>query len=233
MQLLLAEDDQILASGLSSLLTGAGFTVQHAPNGPVAEYLLTTQDYDIAILDLGLPMIDGLSVLKKVRMARPGLPVVVLTALDKLDSRVTSLNAGADDYITKPFDFPELEARLHAVLRRSRQGTPSVELTDGNLRFDRDSRRAFVHSAPVELTRREAVLLDLLMTQVGRVVTKDQIAKAWTEDGNEVGVGNTAEVHVHRLRRKIENSGLAIRTIRGLGYLLEPEPPGEQASKPL
>lgn len=230
MQLLLAEDDQILASGLSSLLTKSGFTVQHAPNGPVAEYLLTTQPYDIAIIDLGLPMVDGLTVLKKVRQSRPELPVVVLTALDKLDSQVTSLNAGADDYIIKPFDFSNLEARLHAVLRRSRQGMPSVETVAANLRFDPDSRRAFVHSSPVELTRREAILLDLLMVQVDRVVTKDQITKAWIDDGNEIGIGNTTEVHVHRLRRKIENSGMVIRTVRGLGYLLEAEPPGEQPS---
>jgi two-component system OmpR family response regulator len=228
MQLLLAEDDQILAKGLISLLTKAGFTVQHAPNGPVAEFLLTTQDYDIAIIDLGLPMVDGLTVLRQVRLSKPKLPVVVLTALDKLDSQVTSLNAGADDYIIKPFDFPNLEARLHAVLRRSRQGAPNVEAVGGNLRFDPDSRRAFVHSTPVELTRRETILLDLLMAQVDRVVTKDQITKAWIDDGNEIGTGNTTEVHVHRLRRKIENSGLNIRTIRGLGYLLEAAQPGEQ-----
>jgi two-component system, OmpR family, response regulator len=228
MQLLLAEDDQILASGLGSLLSGAGFTVKHAPNGPVAEYLLTTEDYDIAILDLGLPMLDGLAVLKKVRQSRPTLPVVVLTALDQLDSRVTSLNAGADDYVLKPFDFPELLARLNAVLRRSRQGTASAELLAGNLRFDRASRRALIHASPVDLTRREAILLDLLMTQIDKVVTKDQIAKAWSDDGNEVGAGNTAEVHVHRLRRKIDNSGLVIRTIRGLGYLLEAGSSNEQ-----
>ena len=230
MQLLLAEDDPILASGLGSLLTDAGFTVKHAPNGPVAEYLLTTQDFDIAILDLGLPMVDGLTVLKKVRLSRPRLPVVILTALDKLDSRVTSLNAGADDYVLKPFDFPELKARLHAVLRRSRHDATSVDMNTGTMRFDRDSRRAYIHSTPVELTRRETILLDLLMTHVDRVVTKEQIAKAWIDDGNEPGIGNTAEVHVHRLRRKIENSGLVIRTVRGLGYLLEAAPPGEQAS---
>ena len=120
MQLLLAEDDPILANGLTAQLNGAGFTVEHAPNGPVAEFLLSRQNFDIAIIDLGLPMIDGLTVLKKLRATRPNLPVVVLTALDKLDSRLAGLNAGADDYMTKPFDFPELEARLRAVLRRSR-----------------------------------------------------------------------------------------------------------------
>jgi two-component system OmpR family response regulator len=226
MQLLLAEDDTILADALSTQLTQVGFTVEHAPNGPVAEFLLARKAYDIVILDLGLPMVDGLSVLKSLRAARPELPVVILTALDKLDSRVASLNGGADDYITKPFDFPELEARLRAVLRRSRQGGPVAELTAGGLQFERDTRRALVHGEPVELSPREAVLLDLLLTHGGKVVTKDQIAAAWSEDGNEVGVGNTAEVHIHRLRRKLESSGLAIRTVRGLGYLLEPQAAG-------
>jgi len=226
MQLLLAEDDLILANGLTAQLARAGFAVQHAPNGPVAEYLLTTQSYDIAILDLGLPMVDGLSVLKKVRAERPDLPVVILTALDKLDSRVAGLNAGADDYVTKPFDFPELEARLHAVLRRARSSAGAPELAAGSLRFDRDTRRAVVGATPVELSPREAVLLDLLLVNVDKVVTKDQIAAAWAEDGSDVGAGNTAEVHIHRLRRKIDGSGLAIRTVRGLGYLLETETPG-------
>lgn len=228
MQLLLAEDDMILADGLSAQLTKAGFTVEHAPNGPVAEYLLTRQDFDIAILDLGLPMVDGLTVLKHARSARPTLPVVILTALDKLDSRVTALNAGADDYVTKPFDFPELEARLHAVLRRSKQHGAATELSVGGLNFDRETRRAFVHDEPVELSPREAILLDVLLTHTGKVVTKEQIAAAWASDGNEVGIGNTAEVHIHRLRRKLDNSGLVIRTVRGLGYLLEAEAPGAQ-----
>jgi two-component system OmpR family response regulator len=224
MQLLLAEDDLILANGLTAQLSRAGFVVQHAPNGPVAEYLLTNQDYDIAILDLGLPMVDGLSVLKKVRAQRPDLPVLILTALDELDSRVAGLNAGADDYVTKPFDFPELEARLNAVLRRARGGAAGArELAAGALRFDRETRRAFVNAAPVELSPREAVLLDLLLLNVDKVVTKEQIASAWAGDGNDVGTGNTAEVHIHRLRRKLEGSDLAIRTVRGLGYLLETE----------
>jgi two-component system, OmpR family, response regulator len=228
MQLLLAEDDTILADGLSAQLTRAGFTVAHAPNGPVAEYLLTRQEFDIAILDLGLPMVDGLTVLKQVRASRPTLPVVILTALDKLDSRVAGLNAGADDYVTKPFDFPELEARLHAVLRRSKQAGAMSELSAGSLIFDRETRRAFVKGEPVELSPRETILLDVLLTHSDKVVTKDQIAAAWASSGNEVGIGNTAEVHIHRLRRKLEHSGLVIRTVRGLGYLLEAEPSGAQ-----
>jgi two-component system OmpR family response regulator len=228
MQLLLAEDDTILADGLVAQLSRAGFTVEHAPNGPVAEYLLARQHFDIAILDLGLPMLDGLTVLKNVRASRPTLPVVILTALDKLDSRVAGLNAGADDYVTKPFDFPELEARLHAVLRRSKQPGAAAQLSAGGLSFDRETRRAFVNGEPVELSPREAILLDVLLTHAGKVVTKEQIASAWASAGNEVGIGNTAEVHIHRLRRKLEHSRLGIRTVRGLGYLLEAEPSGAQ-----
>lgn len=226
MQLLLAEDDMILADGLSAQLAKAGFVVEHAPNGPVAEYLLAKRKFDIAILDLGLPMVDGLTVLKHVRSSRPTLPVVILTALDKLDSRVAGLNAGADDYVTKPFDFPELEARLHAVLRRSNQPGAATELSAGGLAFDRETRRAFVNGEPVELSPREATLLGLMLTNTGKVVTKEQIASAWASAGNEVGIGNTAEVHIHRLRRKLDQSGVVIRTVRGLGYLLEAETPG-------
>ncbi len=223
MLLLLAEDDAILANGLTAQLNGAGFTVEHAPNGPVAEYLLAKQNFDIAIIDLGLPMIDGLTVLKKLRATRPNLPVVVLTALDKLDSRVAGLNAGADDYMTKPFDFPELEARLRAVLRRARPGPVNSDVAVAGLHFDRAARRAVIHGEPIELSPRESTLLELLLLQSDKVVTKDQIAAAWAGDGAEVGVGNTAEVHIHRLRRKLEGSGLEIRTVRGLGYLLAVE----------
>jgi two-component system OmpR family response regulator len=225
MQLLLAEDDKFLAEGLSAQLVGAGFEVKHASNGPVAEYLLTSQHFDIAILDLGLPMVDGLTLLKQVRVSHPDLPVIILTALDKLDSRVAGLMAGADDYMTKPFDFPELQARLYAVLRRSKQsGTPP--LSAGALKYDRQTQLAVLHGEPLEVSPREAILLEVLLTSFGKVVTKDEIARAWASAGNEVGGGNTAEVYIFRLRRKLENSGFIIRTVRGLGYLLQVEPAG-------
>lgn len=225
MQLLLAEDDAILANGLIAQLNGAGFTVEHAPNGPVAEYLLAKQSFDIAIIDLGLPMIDGFTVLKKLRATRPNLPVVILTALDKLDSRVANLDAGADDYVTKPFDFPELEARLRAVLRRARSAPVNRDVVVQGLHFDPAARRAIIQGEPVELSPREARLLELLLEHADQVVKKEQIAAAWAGDGTEIGVGNTAEVHIHRLRRKLEGSGLHIRTVRGLGYLLAVEHP--------
>ncbi|MEK8033291.1 response regulator transcription factor [Ideonella sp. DXS29W] len=222
MNLLLAEDDAILSDALSSQLREAGFDVEHAPNGAVAEYLLLKQPFDLAILDLGLPLVDGLTVLKRVRAAKPALPVLVLTALDSLDDRVAGLNAGADDYLTKPFDFPELEARLRALLRRTRPIGSSAEL--GHLSFDRDTRRAAVRGEPLDLSPREWMLLDLLLSQRDKVVTKDQIQQAWALDRTEAASGtNSIEVYIHRLRRKLEQSGLAIRTVRGLGYLLEAE----------
>ncbi len=230
MQLLLAEDDEVLANGLSNLLTLSGFQVEHAPNGVIAEYLLAKQHFDALILDLGLPLVDGLTVLKNLRASGPGMPVLILTALDRIDSRVSLLNAGADDYITKPFAFDELEARLRAVLRRSAQSAGTAGTSGDTLRFDRDTRRAVGNAGAVELSPREAILLDLLLTNSEKVVTKEQIAAAWASEGHEAGQGNTTEVHMHRLRRKLEKFSLVIKTIRGLGYLLESGSDGAQRS---
>ncbi len=219
--LLLAEDDALLADALSAQLRSSGFEVEHAPNGAVAEYLLLKQVFDVAILDLGLPMVDGLTVLRRAREARRTLPVLVLTALDSLDDRVAGLNAGADDYLTKPFDFPELEARLHALLRRSRPITSASQF--GQLLFDRNAHRATVNGEPLDLSPREWLLLELLLSQRDRVVTKDQIGQAWDLERSEAAGASSIEVYIHRLRRKLEQSGLSIRTVRGLGYLLEAE----------
>lgn len=221
MKLLLAEDDPILGDALKASLAKAGFEVELAPNGAVAEYLLLREVFDACVLDIGLPMVDGLTVLRRVRAGKPKLPVLLLTALDGLEHRVAGLNAGADDYVTKPFDFPELEARIRALLRRS-QGSGSTAQTIGRLVFERDAHRVTIDGAAVELSPREFVLLDLLLGQRDKVVTKDAIAEAWAADGGEAGTGSI-EVYIHRLRRKLEGSALAIRTVRGLGYLLEAE----------
>ena len=221
MKLLLAEDDAMLADALQTQLRGAGFEVEHAPNGAVADYLLQKQSFDIAVLDIGLPMMDGLAVLRHVRQSQPALPVLLLSARDALDDRVAGLQAGADDYVTKPFDFPELVARLQALLRRSQPNTPPALL--GQLTLDHTSRRAMVSGLALELSGREWTLLALLANHRDQVVTKEQITQAWSAEGGETSGGNSIEVYIHRLRRKLEGSGLQIRTVRGLGYLLEAE----------
>ena len=234
MRLLLAEDDPILADALSANLRASGFEVEVAENGAVAEYLLIKHPFDLGVIDIGLPMVDGLTVLKRAHAARPTLPLLVLTALDGLESRVAGLNAGADDYLTKPFDFPELEARIRALLRRARLTAPSagggaggarpgtpVQIA-GHLSFDRDARRAAINGQAVELSPREWMLLDALLANEGKVVTKEQIAAVWSGDAQEPGPATgSLEVIVHRLRRKLEGSAVSIRTVRGLGYLLE------------
>ena len=222
MKLLLAEDDALLADALKTSLSKAGFEVEHAPNGAVAEYLLLREEFDACVLDIGLPMVDGLTVLRRVRAAKPGLPVLLLTALDGMENRVAGLNAGADDYVAKPFDFPELEARIRALLRRAKGGAASAQ-SMARLSFDRAARRATIDGAPVELSPREWLLLDLLLMQRDKVVGKDAIAAAWAVDRSESSGPSSIEVYIHRLRKKLEGSGLAIRTVRGLGYLLETE----------
>jgi two-component system OmpR family response regulator len=219
MKLLLAEDDAMLADALKTQLGGAGFEVEHAPNGAVADYLLHKHSFDIAVLDIGLPMVDGLAVLQRVRQTRPGLPVLLLTARDALADRVAGLQAGADDYVTKPFDFPELLARLQALMRRSQPAHTCALL--GRLTLDHTSRRALISGEPLDLSGREWGLLVLLMERRDTVVTKEQITQTWGADGAEVGGGNSIEVYIHRLRRKLEDAGLVIRTVRGLGYLME------------
>lgn len=218
MNLLLAEDDALLADALRQRLSQAAFTVEWAENGAVADYLLRRQEFDIAILDLGLPMMDGLTVLKRAREAGRTLPILVLTAQDGLEQRLAGLNAGADDYVIKPFDMPELEARLQALLRRSRPAVPVLQLR--RLVLDRAQRRASVCGQPIELSPREWQLLELLLAERDRVVSKASIVQAWSADGEEAAAGSI-EVYIHRLRRKLDGSGLAIRTARGVGYLLE------------
>ena len=222
MKLLLAEDDALLADALCTQLRGAGYEVSHAPNGAVADFLLEREPHDLALLDLGLPMMDGLEVLKKLRLRQPELPVLLLTARDSLDDRVAGLQAGADDYVTKPFDLAELLARLQALLRRSQRQTGTQSA--GRLVLHEDRRSASIGPDAVDLSGREWTLLSLLVQHQGKVVSKEQIQKAWSgSDATEPGTGNSIEVYVHRLRRKLEGSGVGIRTVRGIGYLMQAE----------
>jgi two-component system OmpR family response regulator len=154
------------------------------------------------------------------RQRHPDLPVLVLSARDAVDDRVAGLQAGADDYVTKPFDLPELLARLQALLRR-RSTTSPAPYQWAELKVDPNQRRAWVRSSPMELSGREWSLLLMLLEQRNQVVHKEAINRVWGDGSGETGVGNTIEVYIHRLRRKLEGSGLVIRTVRGLGYLME------------
>jgi two-component system OmpR family response regulator len=219
MRILIVEDDPVLADGLTRSLRQADYAVDCARDGTEADNVLATQTYDLAILDLGLPGLDGFDVLKRLRRRGSGIPVLVLTARDAVPDRVKGLDLGADDYLTKPFDLPELEARVRALIRRGQTGGSAV-LTHGPLTLDTSGRRATLNGAPLELSARELGVLEVLMLRSGRVVNKEQLAAQLYGSEEEVGP-NAIEVYVHRLRKKVETAGVAIRTIRGLGYLLE------------
>jgi two-component system OmpR family response regulator len=222
MRLLVVEDDPLLAAGLTQSLRQNGFAVDHAADGTAADHMLLNQAYDLVILDLGLPGLDGLNVLRRLRRrgGRPASsPVLILTARAGLEDRVKGLDLGADDYLTKPFQLPELEARVRAMVRRGKFGA-SPQLVHGRLRFDTIGRRAQVDDEPLELSARELSILETLLLSAGRVVSKEQLAEQLTGWGEMVGT-NAIEVYIHRLRKKVETAGIAIRTIRGLGYLLD------------
>ncbi len=219
MRLLIVEDHPILANGLIQALKGAGYAVEHAATGEQADHLLATQNYDAVVLDIGLPKMDGYAVLQRMRHKGSQTPVLMLTARDALEDRVKGLDLGADDYLTKPYDLPELEARVRALIRRGQSGG-SATLTHGNLALDTAGRRATVKGEPLELSSRELGVLEVLMLRAGRVVNKEQLAEQLHGWGEEVSA-NAIEVYVHRLRKKLETTNVTVRTIRGLGYLLE------------
>ena len=184
-----------------------------------ADHALSSLTDDRAIIDLGRPRMDGFEVIKRLRRRAATPPVLVLTARDALQDRVRGLDLGADDYMTKPFELPELEARVRALIRRGTAGGNAIILI-GKLHLDTTGRRVTVDDQPLDLSARELGVLEVLMMRSGRVVSKDQLAEklyGWDED---VGA-NAIEVCVHRLRKKIEPSGVVIRTVRGLGYLME------------
>jgi len=218
MRILLVEDDKVLADALTRALVQSAYAVDVVATGEHADQALAAQTYDLAILDIGLPGMTGLEVLRRLRARRSIMPVLMLTAFDTLADRVRGLDLGADDYLAKPFDLPELEARVRALLRRGAQTTPVIQ--HGQLTFDTVARRVFHGDRPVELSARELALLELLLLREGRVVSKEHIVNHLYGWNDEVGA-NAIEVYVYRLRKKLEPLGCEIRTIRGMGYLVE------------
>lgn len=218
-RLLLVEDDAPLADGLAHSLRQSGYSVDWIADGSMADAALSAQEYDLVILDLNLPGKDGFEVLRRLRSQNKPLPVLILSAREASAERVRGLDSGADDYLTKPFDLSELEARVRALIRRS-QGIASAVVDMGRLCLDTKARRVLHQGTAMDLTGREYALLELLVLRAGHVVSKQQIAESLCEWGEEMSPG-AIEIHIHRVRKKIEGAGVALRTLRGFGYMLE------------
>lgn len=217
MRLLLIEDDTSLAQGIRTALKPEGYIVDWLADGQQALHGIKNEVFDLLLLDLGLPGLDGLSLLKKIRAEGKQLPVLILTARDAVTDRIAGLDAGADDYLIKPFDITELKARVRALLRRS-AGRAQTSLQLGELELNPENQQVLFQQQPVSLTRREFALLHELLNQPGHVFTRDhlqQLLYGWEEDVES----NALEVHIHHLRKKLF-PGL-IRTLRGIGYVLD------------
>ncbi len=226
MRLLLVEDDLMVASGIKLGLTDAGYAVDWVGSGERAEEVLRTETFDAAIIDIGLPRMDGLDLTRRLRrpdMASAAMPVLILTARDGLNDRVRGLDLGADDYMIKPFELPELLARLRALLRRSQAATSSV-LSFGPLELDTATRRAGIRHddqfTPIELGPREWTVMEYLLLNAPKPASKDKLLQALTGWDKEI-TPNAVEVYISRLRGKLEPHGVALRSIRGFGYRLE------------
>jgi len=219
LRILLVEDDRQLAQGLSRALQQADYAVDWIADGAQADSVLKTEAYDLVILDQMLPGMDGLSVLRKLRARGVDTPVLFVTARDEVSARVQGLDLGADDYIGKPFELSELEARIRALLRRS-QGRASGRIVYGSVALDTNARRVTIDGDEVILPRRELCLLEILLTRPDKVVSKEVIASQMFSFDDEVSP-NTIEIYISRLRKKLAACGITIRTIRGLGYLIE------------
>ena len=221
MHILLAEDDEVLADGLQRTLRQAGYAVDHVTNGSDADTALTIKTFDLLILDLGLPRMNGLDVLKRLRSRKSQMPVLILTAADSTEQRVRGLDLGADDFMAKPFSLDELEARIRALIRRG-AGTTASLIRHGVLSFDQASRMVSIDQKPIDLSVREIGLLEIFLLRSGRLVSKEQIVEHLCGWGDEIS-HNAIEVYIHRLRKKLEDANLNIATVRGLGYCLEKE----------
>ena len=222
MRILVVEDDPLLADGLQAGLRQAGFDVDLALDGVAANLALGTHDYAAVVLDLGLPRLGGLDVLKKLRAGASAVPVLILTARDRVEDRIKGLDSGADDYVVKPVDLGELAARLRALVRRSK-GEAAPVLQIGALRLDPAARQVTFRGERVELQAREFAMLHELMLNAGRVLSREQLVERLYAWGEEIE-SNAIEVHVHHLRRKLAPE--VIRTVRGVGYLM-PRPPND------
>lgn len=219
MRILLAEDDTLLGDGLRAGLRQQGFQVDWVRDGQAAERELRAQPYAAAILDLGLPLKDGLAVLAEVRRAKVMLPILILTARDTVPDRVKGLDVGADDYVVKPVDLQELAARLRALVRRA-HGQPQERLQIQDITLDPAARQVLQVGKAVALSAREFDLLHALMLNVDRVLSREQLEQHLYSWGQEVD-SNAIEVHIHHLRRKL--GGSLIQTVRGVGYMLARE----------
>jgi len=217
MRILLVEDDRALGEGIRTALKPEGYTVDWLQDGASALHALSHESFELAILDLGLPRMDGLEVLKRLRACANPIPVLVLTARDATSDRIAGLDAGADDYLIKPFDVAELKARLRALRRRSfNRPEPVLEYRD--ILLDPVNQQVSYQGTPINLPRKEFVLLHELIAQPGRVLTRDrlqQVLYGWDEEVES----NALEVHIHHLRKKFFPE--LIRTVRGVGYLVD------------
>ena len=217
MRLLLVEDDKALGEGLRLGLRQEGYTVDWLEDGTSALHALLSEDFDLLVLDLGLPRMSGLQVLRELRRSGSALPVLILTARDATEDRIAGLDARADDYLVKPFDLDELKARLRALLRRS-AGRAELRIEHAGVSLDPSSQQVSYQGKPVPMTPKEYLLLHELLSQPGKVLTRERLAQllyGWDEEAES----NTLEVHIHHLRKKLFSS--LIRTVRGVGYLVE------------
>ncbi|MDZ4836833.1 MAG: response regulator transcription factor [Candidatus Melainabacteria bacterium] len=220
MRILLAEDDEFLADGIAMALRYSGHSVDHARTGPEADAATGGTVYDAIILDLGLPRIDGMEILQRMRERGNTSPVLIVTARDAIDDRVRGLDLGANDYLVKPFHLRELEARLRAMFRAKNWSNLNA-VKCGALMFDAEDRSATIHGERLSLSPRELAALEIMMQRNGRVVSRAYLSEHLSEDDWEDDItSNAIDIIIHRLRKKIENSGAVIETHRGLGFSL-------------
>ena len=219
MHVLLVEDDVSLSDGIARILLGAGHAVEARATGSDALEATRSRRFDLMLLDIGLPGIDGYEVLRRLRSEQAATPVLVLTARDHINERVYGLDLGADDYLAKPFAMAELGARVRALLRRA-QMRSSPRITHGPLSMDKAARRAYLAGEQLDLAAREWAVLEVLLQKVEKIVSKDSIIN-WVAGWDGELSPNAVEVYVSRLRAKLEPAGIRIRTVRGFGYMLE------------